>query len=165
MIDSKFIFESATSLYQVEALLSEEDILQMANKISQHRFKKGQAFETCRSGKKYLQALYQDSQREIFGVITLDSQHRLISKKDLFFGTLNSAAVYPREVVKEVLLDNAAAAFIYHNHPSGLSAPSDADIKITREIKKALSYIDVTLLDHFVIGREDVSSLAESGLM
>jgi DNA repair protein RadC len=107
----------------------------------------------------------QDEHQEIFGIICLDSQHRLIGRFEIFRGTINSAAVYPREIIKTVLDQNASAVILFHNHPSGLSDPSHADIRLTREIKTALATIDVSVLDHIVVGREDTSSLAQRGLM
>ena len=98
-------------------------------------------------------------------MICLDTQHRLIGRFEIFKGTINSAAVYPREIIKTVLEQNAGAVILFHNHPSGLSEPSQADIRLTSEIKNALSTIDVALLDHIVVGREDTSSLAQLGRM
>jgi DNA repair protein RadC len=101
---------------------------------------------------------------EVFGVLHLDSRHRLIAVEDLFRGTINSASVHPREVVKAALTHNAAAAVLYHNHPSGLSEPSAADELITRRLKEALALIDVRVLDHLIIA-ESIYSFAEHGLL
>ena len=95
----------------------------------------------------------------------LNSQHHLIAFRTLFTGTLNAAAVYPREIVKQVIDDNAAAVILVHNHPSGVSDPSDADIRLTRDVKHALNLIDVSVLDHFIVGDNSVFSLAQKGLM
>jgi DNA repair protein RadC len=103
-------------------------------------------------------------EREVFAVLFLDSQHRLIEYQELFFGTIDAAAVYPREVVKAALDHNAAAVIFSHNHPSGVSQPSQADIAITEKLKKALNLIDVRTLDHIIIG-EDIFSFAESGYL
>jgi len=101
---------------------------------------------------------------EVFYVIYLDNHLRLIEMTELFRGTLNQAAVYPREVVKEALLRNAASIVVVHNHPSGVSDPSNADLHLTRELKKALQLIDVRLLDHFIVAGTEVRSLAAEGL-
>lgn len=101
---------------------------------------------------------------EVFGVLHLDSRHRLIAAEDLFRGTIDSASVHPREVVKAALLRNAAAVVLYHNHPSGRAEPSSADELITRRLKDALSLIDVRLLDHLIVA-ESVYSMAEHGLL
>ncbi len=94
----------------------------------------------------------------------MDSQHRLIEYKELFFGTINAAPVYPREVMKEVLQQNAAAIILAHNHPSGVTEPSEADKRVTTRIKDALNHIDVPVLDHIVVGQDTVS-FAERGLL
>jgi DNA repair protein RadC len=90
----------------------------------------------------------------------LDSRHRLIAVENLFRGTINSASVHPREVVKAALAHNAAAVVLYHNHPSGLTEPSAADELITRRLKEALALIDVRVLDHLIVA-ESIYSFAE----
>jgi len=102
---------------------------------------------------------------EIFTVIFLDGQHRTIVTEELFRGTLTQASVYPREVVKRALFHNAAAVILAHNHPSGLAEPSKADEMLTQSLKQALALVDVRVLDHFVIGSEEVVSFAERGLI
>ena len=94
----------------------------------------------------------------------LDSRHRLIAVENLVRGTINSASVHPREVVKAALTHNAAAVVLYHNHPSGLSEPSAADELITRRLKEALALIDVRVLDHLIIA-ESIYSFAAAGLL
>lgn len=111
----------------------------------------------------YLAIQMRDNQREVFAFMLLDTRHRLIELLELFFGTLNSASVYPREVAKIALEKNAAAVIVAHNHPSGSAEPSRADVLITKRLKAALEIIDVKLLDHFVIGKGEVVSLAGMG--
>jgi DNA repair protein RadC len=94
----------------------------------------------------------------------LDNQHHLISFEELFFGTIDSASVYPREVVKAALKTNAAAVIFAHNHPSGDATPSQADKRITQRLKDALALVDIRVLDHIVIGDSAVS-FAERGLL
>jgi DNA repair protein RadC len=94
----------------------------------------------------------------------LDNQHRVIACDELFRGTIDGASVYPREVVKAALQYNAAALIMAHNHPSGISDPSQADRVITEKLKEALALIDVRVLDHFIVG-ENVYSFAEHGLL
>jgi DNA repair protein RadC len=101
---------------------------------------------------------------EIFGVLHLDSRYRLIRSEDIFRGTIASASVHPREVVKSALTHNAAAVVLYHNHPSGLSEPSAADEIITRRLKDALALIDVRVLDHLIVA-DTIYSFAEHGLL
>lgn len=165
MMMKKFTTGEAAGTYIATGTLTEQDIVDMANLISRRKFFKGRTFNNVTSITSFLQCLMQDEQQEIFGLICLDTQHRLIGRFEIFKGTINSAAVYPREIIKTVLEQNAGAVILFHNHPSGLSDPSHADIRLTREIKTALATIDVSVLDHIVVGREDTSSLAQRGLM
>ena len=102
---------------------------------------------------------------EVFGVLLLDAQHRLIAFVELFRGTLAQTSVYPREVVKTVLQANAAAVIFAHNHPSGVAEPSRADELLTQALKQALGLIDVRTLDHFVVAGNQTVSFAERGLL
>ena len=98
----------------------------------------------------------------MFGLIHLDSHHRLIAVQNLFRGTIDTCAVYTREVIQSVLEHRATAVVLYHNHPSGSADPSQADRVATRRIKDALALIDVKLLDHFIIG-ETIHSFNRAG--
>lgn len=122
-------------------------------------------FDSAQSVRTYLQLELRDQGREIFHVLFLDGRHRLICAESLFFGTINSATVHIREVVKRGLELNAAALIIAHNHPSGVAEPSQADIRLTERIKEALNLVDIRLLDHFVVGDGEPLSLAERGLI
>jgi DNA repair protein RadC len=102
---------------------------------------------------------------EVFVVLFLDNQNRLIDTQEMFRGTINAASVYPREIVKEALRLNAAACILAHNHPSGIAEPSVADLDITKKVKQALELIEVRVLDHFIIGGISHTSFAERGLM
>lgn len=104
-------------------------------------------------------------EREMFVVLFLDNQHRLIAHETLFSGTINCASVYPREVVKSALKHNAAAIVLAHNHPSGCADPSKGDRMVTGKLSAALALIDVKVLDHFIIGHRDIVSFAERGLL
>lgn len=104
-------------------------------------------------------------QHEVFAALFLDNRHRVIEYQELFSGTIDSAAVYPREVVKRCLRCNAAAVIFAHNHPSGVAEPSDTDVRLTRKLSDALALVDVRVLDHLVIGQGVQTSLAERGLM
>ncbi len=115
--------------------------------------------------RQFLRAKYRHCEREIFSCLFLDNQHRVVAMEELFSGTIDGAAVYPREVVKRCLEHNAAAVIFAHNHPSGIAEPSQADVAITRKLIVALKTIEIRVLDHLVIGDRDVTSLAERGLM
>lgn len=103
--------------------------------------------------------------KEVFLVLYLDAQNRLITTEELFSGTLTQTSVYPREVVKRVLHYNAASVVFAHNHPSGITKQSQADEKITQELKKALALIDVRVLDHFIVAGNETLSFVERGLL
>ena len=105
-------------------------------------------------------------QHEVFMALWLDAQNRLIKADELFTGSLTSTSVYPREVVKAALANNAAAVILAHNHPSGVAEPSSADEMLTRNLKSALALVDVRVLDHFIVaGNAQPLSFAERGLL
>jgi len=140
-------------------------VLEMSKRHLQEHLVRETVFTSAEHVRSYLSSQLRHAQREVFAVLFLDSQHRLIRYQELFYGTIDAAAVYPREVVKSALQHNAAALILAHNHPSGIAEPSQADINITDKIKKALDLVDVRLLDHFVVGDGDPVSLAERGLV
>ncbi|TPE49811.1 JAB domain-containing protein [Maribrevibacterium harenarium] len=140
-------------------------VLEMSKRHLQEQLVREQVFSSADAVRHYLSSQLRHSQREVFAALFLDSQHRLIRYKELFYGTIDAAAVYPREVVKAALADNAATLIIAHNHPSGIAEPSQADIQITERIRKALDLMDIRLLDHFIVGDGVPLSLAERGLM
>ena len=115
--------------------------------------------------RQYLSLHLTGLQHEVFAALFLDNRHRVIEYQELFSGTIDSAAVYPREVVKRCLRCNAAAVIFAHNHPSGVAEPSDTDVRLTRKLTDALALVDVRVLDHLVIGQGVQTSLAERGLM
>lgn len=102
-------------------------------------------------------------EREIFLVMFLDNQHRVIRHEEMFTGTINSVEVHPREIVREALKVNAAALILAHNHPSGMAEPSQADRLMTTQVIKACSLLDIRVLDHLVVGRGECVSFAERG--
>ncbi len=106
-----------------------------------------------------------DRGQEIFAVLFLDNRHQVIKYKEMFQGTLGSASVHPREIIKQVLHYNAAAIIIAHNHPSGVAEPSQSDADITVKIQKALQLIDVRLLDHIIVGDGEFVSLSNRGII
>ena len=103
--------------------------------------------------------------REVFVVIFMDAQNRVIASEELFQGTLTQTSVYPREVVRRVLALNAASVIFAHNHPSGVAEPSHADQALTKALKSALALVDVAVLDHFVVAGAGAVSFAERGLL
>ncbi len=113
--------------------------------------------------RQFLMTKLRDKRQEVFACLFLDTKHHIIAYEELFQGSLDSAEVHPRTIVERTLYHNAAALILSHNHPSGNPTPSDSDIKITRKIMGALSFIDVRVLDHFIIGDGEMVSLAERG--
>lgn len=104
-------------------------------------------------------------EQEVFGVLLLDNRNRVLLWRELFYGTLNQTAVYPREVVKLALQHNAAAVILVHNHPSGHPEASEADIELTRRLQQAMALIDVRIPDHFIVAGDHTVSMAERGLL
>ncbi len=137
--------------------------LEMTQRFLAEQLERGAAMTNAEQVKLYLSSLLRDKQREVFYVLFLDNQHRMIADEVMFEGTLDSASVYPREVVKRALYHNAAALIFAHNHPSGVAEPSQADRRITRRLIDALNLVDMRVLDHFVIGDGESVSFAERG--
>lgn len=115
--------------------------------------------------RQYLSARLGSAEHEIFCVLFLDNQHRLVAAEDMFRGTIDGASVYPREVVKAALKLNAAAVIFCHNHPSGELEPSQADRQITERLQKALQLVDVRVLDHLIVSGANSTSFAERGIL
>lgn len=136
---------------------------ELARRVARENLQRGQVLTNPDLTREYLARQLADRPNEVFAILLLDSQHRVIQFVELFRGTINSASVYPREVVALVLEKNAAAVIVCHNHPSGLAEPSEADRQVTKRLKNALSTIDVSLLDHMVIGDGEIVSFAERG--
>ncbi|CAM3725736.1 RadC family protein [Vibrio aquimaris] len=137
--------------------------LEMTQRYLYEALVRGEALTSPEQTKLYLVSRLRDKTREAFYILFLDNQHRVIKGEVLFEGTIDSASVYPREVVKRALDHNAAALILAHNHPSGVAEPSQADRRITRRIGDALALVDIRVLDHFVVGDGEVVSFAERG--
>lgn len=115
--------------------------------------------------RKYLQLELKNQQREVFFTVFLDNRHRILRSEPMFLGTISSATVHIREIVKAALSCNAAAVIVAHNHPSGVAEPSSADIRITKRIREALELVEIRLLDHFLVAGNRLESFAEKGLL
>jgi DNA repair protein RadC len=135
--------------------------LEMSKRFLAEPLKKGCALLSSQVTKDYLISELRHESREVFALLLLDNQHQVRGFEKLFFGTLDSAAVYPRIIVETVLKFNAAAVILAHNHPSGVCEPSIADQQITERIKQALALIDVRVLDHLIIAGHQSYSFAE----
>lgn len=147
----------------------DESIIQQAIKLIQSKLKTpGKALTSPNLVRDYLILHLAQFEEEHFSLVLLDTQHRVLGFENIFRGTIDSASIYPREVVKTVLAHNAAAVILAHNHPSGNPEPSDADLVLTERLKESLALIDVRVLDHIIVGgcsQTLTVSLAERGLM
>ena len=140
-------------------------VLELARRALTAQLRQQTLFDAPHAVRDYLQLQLGSRPHEIFAVMFLDSQHRLIVLEELFRGTLTQTSVYPREVVVRALALNAASVVLAHNHPSGTAQPSRADEALTQTLKAALALIDVRVLDHFVVTRTEAVSMAERGLL
>ena len=154
----------AEKIYFPHQPMPDNQVLEKAADILAERYVRNAKFCSTQATKDYLLFKLGQHEREVFAVMMLDNQHQLIEYQELFFGTINAASVYPREVVKAVLYANAATVILAHNHPSGIPEPSPSDIAITKKLSDALGLIDVQVLDHIIVG-ETAFSFAERGLL
>ncbi|GLQ33030.1 RadC family protein [Litoribrevibacter albus] len=140
-------------------------VMEMSKRVLQTGLKRGTALTSPAQSREVIGRELRDEVREVFACLFLDNQHRVITFERLFWGTVNAASVYPREVVRRALELSSSAVIFAHNHPSGVAEPSRADRQITDQLINALSLIEVRVLDHFVVGDPDVVSFAERGLL
>ncbi len=138
-------------------------VLEMSSRHLAQTLEKENALTSPQLTQRYLMSKLRDRQSEAFVALFLDSQHRVIEYVELAHGTIDGAAVYPREVVKMALAKNAAAVIFAHNHPSGIAEASQADKAITERLVKALLLLDIRVLDHIIIGDGEFTSFAEKG--
>jgi DNA repair protein RadC len=142
----------------------ESQILARASQILDQRyFQRGEKLSEPFVVAEYLKLQLASQESEVFGVVFLDSQHRVLKFEQLFYGSINSCQIHPREIVKRALAHNAAAVILTHNHPSGFTEPSTNDHRLTESLKKALDLIDVVVLDHLIIGKGKALSFVERG--
>ncbi|WP_017446211.1 JAB domain-containing protein [Gayadomonas joobiniege] len=143
---------------------ADQCVLEHAASIISKQFVQSDVFTSVDLVKQFLSCKLATQQREVFSVMLLTNQHHLISYQELFYGTIDGASIYPREVVKLCLQSNAAAVIFAHNHPSGVTEPSSADKQITQRLKSALGLVDIRVLDHFIVGA-NCFSMAEHGMV
>ncbi len=140
-------------------------VVELARRALAQQIRQKPLFDSPQAVAHYLQLHFGHKPHEVFAVLFLDSQHRLLALEELFRGTLAQTSVYPREVVLRALHHHAAAVVLAHNHPSGTAEPSRADEMLTQTLKSALSLVDVRVLDHFVVTASACRSMAELGLV
>ena len=140
-------------------------VLEMGRRHLAERLRRDSALESPQAVRDYLKALLRHEPHEVFGCLFMDSKHRMLAFEVLFRGSIDSASVYPRQVVKRALAHNAAAVIFCHNHPSGVPEPSEADRTLTQRLTEALDLIEVRVLDHFIVGEGEPLSMVEYGWM
>ena len=140
-----------------------DQILEAARQAIEHKMQRGASFTSPAVVKEYLRAKLAGYEHEVFAVLFLDTRHCLIDYAEMFHGTIDGASVYPREVVKEALRLNAAAAIVSHNHPSGNTTPSEMDLKLTDKVCKAGTYLEIPVIEHIILTASDYYSFADNG--
>ncbi|MCW8886001.1 MAG: DNA repair protein RadC [Motiliproteus sp.] len=138
-------------------------VLELARRHLAEQLHRENALNSPEDTRRYVSSRLRDRDREVFAVLFLDNQHRMIAFEELFQGTIDSASVYPREVIRQALAHNAAALIFAHNHPSGIAEPSEADRQITLRLVRAAELMDLRVLDHLVVGDGEAVSFAERG--
>jgi DNA repair protein RadC len=138
---------------------------ELAKRYFEESLPAGEAIRSPDDTRAFLQAKMRHLGHELFCCLYLDNRHRVLRFDEMFRGTIDGTSVYPREVVKEALVVNAAAVILAHNHPSGVAEPSQADERITQRLKSALELVDIRLLDHLIVGDGQTTSMASRGLL
>lgn len=140
-------------------------VIELARRSLGEGLRSGNALTSPGAVRDYLRLALAARDHEVFLVLFLDAQHRVLRSDELFRGSLTQTSVYPREVVKAALAANAAAVIFAHNHPSGVAQPSQADELLTRQLREALALVEVRVLDHFIVAGNQTLSFAERGLL
>ena len=140
-------------------------VLEMGRRHLAASIQRESALESPQAVRDFLKAKLRHELHEVFACLFLDTKHRVLAFEVLFYGTIDGASVYPRQVVKRALANNAAALILTHNHPSGVAEPSQADKILTERLKEALALVDVRVLDHFIVGDGEPLSMVENGWM
>jgi len=140
-------------------------VMEMSRRVHADGLSQGQTITNAADAANFLMAELGDRPAEVFGALFLDTKHHILAFEELFHGTIDHTSVHPRELIRPVMHHNAARIILAHNHPSGDTTPSQADIELTKSLKNALDMLDVKLLDHLVVGKNAFCSLAERGFI
>ncbi len=159
---STIMVEHGIGLARLEILYA---LPELARRYFEESLPAGEKIRSPADTESYLLSRMRHLDHELFCCLYLDNRHRVLRFDEMFRGTIDGTSVYPREVVKEALAVNAAAVILAHNHPSGVSEPSQADERITRRLKSALELVDIRLLDHLIVGAGTTTSLASRGMI
>lgn len=141
------------------------EVLQAALRVLESQLRGSEMLCSPQAVRDFLRIKLGTLEHEVFAVIHLDAQHRVIEYVEMFRGTVSQTSVYPREIVKESLAHNSAALILVHNHPSGVAEPSRADEALTQTLKSALARVDVRVIDHLIVAGSTILSFAERGLI
>lgn len=166
-MNNEFPFRAAEQpgQYIATRAFDSEELLTMANRLVSRRFAKGRKISKPADVLSFLKCKLAHLEHEVFSIIFLDTKHNILAFKEMFRGTIHSTSIYPREIIKEALKYNAQAIILVHNHPSGCSEPSSADINVTHKIKNILAELDIDVLDHIIVAGIQTVSLAERGVL
>lgn len=152
-------------LYEINGAIQPDDIIKLAADILYEGLSQREVLSSPNDVARFLQLRLAHEEHENFAVLFLDAKNRVITYQKVFSGTIDSAAVYPRVVAKLALTFNAAAVIVAHNHPSNDCEPSEADKRLTRQLKESLALVDIRVLDHFIVSRAGWMSFAERSLL
>ena len=161
-IDSSLLVRDVAGSYRPA---EPAEVLQAALRVLEGRLRGTEMLSSPQAVRDFLRIKLGTLEHEVFAVIHLDAQHRVIEYVEMFRGTVSQTSVYPREVVKDALSRNSSALLLVHNHPSGSPEPSRADEHLTQTLKSAVALVDVRVLDHLIVAGDSVLSMAERGLM
>lgn len=164
-ISKSVLVKAENDKYFLSEPLSKDQMYSLMLDLLEEQFLRPDELTSPEKTRQFLTLKLAKLEHEVFSVVYLDTQHQVIGYEELFRGTINGAAVYPREVVKRCLHHNAAAVIFSHSHPSGVPEPSKSDIAITKRLIEALKLVDVRVLDHIVVGGANSVSMAERGLL
>lgn len=150
-----------------DAVQANEDqvIARAMELLDQRLFRPGPMLGSPTDVRRYLKLKLADAANEVFAAVFLDAQNRVLAYEQLFQGSVDTVNVHPRVVLQRALAHNASGLILCHNHPSGHAEPSTADKSLTERLKGVLSYVDIRVLDHFIIGQGEPFSFAEAGLL
>ena len=161
-LDSSLLVRDVTGDYRPA---NTDEVLQAAQRVLAGQMRDCEVLNSPQVVRDFLRVKLGVLEHEVFAVIHLDAQNRVIEYVEMFRGTVSQTSVYPREVVKESMARNSAALLLVHNHPSGSTQVSRADETLTQALKSALALVDVRVLDHLIVAGGDILSMAESGLL
>lgn len=162
---SPFTINEKRGTYRATRVFTPQEIISEALRILEASVKPGASFHSPDDAVKYLRLKYSELKYEIFGLIYLDNQNKVVDEEVLFRGTLNSCSIYTREVAINCLEKGCKSILIYHNHPSNLCRESDADVLITRKLESALKNLDIDIIDHIIVTKTDSLSFKEKNLL